>query len=225
MALNPNAFDPQANRLCRQDPSGHFFDDALAAGVSNPQGRSLGVAAIDVGDLGDGTSPRFPTLFITHWVAQENALYQPTTSSTGQLEYRDRSRQQRLAEISIDRVGWGCAIADFDGDGDLDLAIARNRASPLLLENQGPTGNTLGVRLLGSDSQAIGARIELTTAAGSQAAWWRADASFASDHAPEQLFGLGEETSASSLCFATLKTHQQCFITLSSGRTYLLLPN
>ena len=342
IALNPNAFDPQANRLYRQDPSGHFFDDALAAGVSNPQGRSLGVAAIDVdddgrldlyvandvspnalylnrsptageavfedasartgiadprgsmgicvGDFGERTGSRFPTLLITHWVAQENALYQPTIGSTGQLEYRDRSRQRRLAEISIDRVGWGCAaadfdadgrpdlviangstlespkdptqlvaqqlllhwnagdrfvdlssvagepfankhvarglgLADFDGDGDLDLAIARNRASPLLLENQGPAGNTLGVRLLAPDSQTIGARIELVTAAGSQAAWWRADASFASDHASQQLFGLGEETSASRLCFAAFGTHRRCFGTLSSGRVYLLLPN
>ena len=338
VTLNPNAFDPQPNRFYRQGADGRFVDDALASGVSNPGGRSLGVALADfdgngwldlyvandvspnalflnastapgepifedgsastgtadprgsmgicVGDLGEDEASRLPTLFITHWVAQENALYQPVAGSTGRLEYRDRARQARLAEVSLDRVGWGCAaadfdadgrvdlivangstleeptdrsrliaqrlllhwrdeerfvemssvsgtpfaskhvarglgVADFDGDGDLDLAVARNRDTALLLRNDSSVGRALGVRLLGADTRTIGSRLELKTATGTRVAWWRGDASFASGHAPEQLFGLGELEGAESLCLE-VDSRTRCYQDLRAGSTYVL---
>ncbi len=176
IALNPNAFDPLPNRLYRQRQDGRFIDDAVLAGVSDPAGRSLGVAALDadddgrpdiyvandvspnalflnrgrepgealfedasaatgtadprgsmgvcVGNFADDPGPGLPSLFITHWVAQENALYEPVIAVGGRLEYRDRARQRRVAEVSLDRVGWGCAAADFDADGRVDLMVA-----------------------------------------------------------------------------------------------------
>ena len=70
-----------------------------------------------------GEPDGLPDMFITHWVAQENALYQSVLMPAGDLEYRDKTRQFRLGEISIDTVGWGTAMVDFDLDGRLDLVV------------------------------------------------------------------------------------------------------
>ena len=175
--LNPNAFDPQPNRLYRNRGDGTFEEVANKTGVHNPAGRSLAASFCDLD--GDGwldlyvnndvsanrlyinqfgnakqrfseigvttgtADPRgsmglsiaemgalsnvedgLPDLFISHWVAQENALYLSLLRSGGKLEYRDKTRRVRLGEISLDTVGWGCALTDFDRDGRLDLAIA-----------------------------------------------------------------------------------------------------
>jgi hypothetical protein len=179
--LNPNAFDPQPNRLYRNRGDGTFEEMAVICGVSNPEGRSLaatfcdldgdgwldlyvnndvstnklyrnmgadfseggpilfddlsamtgtadprGSMGLSIGEIGGmtGVPDGLPDLFITHWIAQENAFYQSVLTSGGDLEYRDKTRHFRLGEISIDMVGWGAALADFDLDGRLDIAVA-----------------------------------------------------------------------------------------------------
>ncbi len=192
LALNPNAFDPQPNRLYRQRADGHFEDIAPGAGASNPEGRSLAATAVDLdgdgwldlyvandvspnallrnlgADLGDalfedastatgtadprgsmgiaitdlqdadGASDGLPDLFVSHWVAQENALYQAVRSGPRQLEYRDKTRHLGLGEISTARVGWGAAFIDLDLDGRRDLVVANGST----LEDRVTTGPT-----------------------------------------------------------------------------------
>ena len=190
--LNPNAFDPQPNRLLMQTPDGRFVDEALELGASNPSGRSLAASFVDldgdgwldlyvandvsanvllrnlgsemdeaffedvaprtgtadprgsmglsVSDLDVGALPADgrPDIFVSHWVAQENALYQAVVERD-RLEYRDRVRDLRLAEVSTDRVGWGTAFVDLDLDGRLDLAVANGSTleeDPLHLQAQ-----------------------------------------------------------------------------------------
>ncbi len=117
--------DVSANALFR-NRSGEastlaFIDLSAMTGTADPRG-SMGLSVADVGgrDEPDG----LPDLFITHWVAQENAFYQSFRTSAGHIEYRDRTRRYRLGEISTDTVGWGCAFVDFDLDGRFDLAVA-----------------------------------------------------------------------------------------------------
>lgn len=193
--LNPNAYDPQPNRLFRNRGDGTFEDVTARAGVADPDGRSLaatfvdldgdgwldlyvnndvspnrlyrntggdypgrpvafidlstvtgtgdprgsmGLSAAEISDM-DGPSDGLPDLFITHWVAQENALYQSLATTVGIVEYRDKSRPFQLGEISIDRVGWGCAFVDLDLDGRVDIAVANGstleqKGDPLLLK-------------------------------------------------------------------------------------------
>ena len=100
----------------------HFADLAAITGTADPRG-SMGLSVGEIGAM-DGTSDGLPDLFITHWIAQENALYKSVSNAEGELEYRDKTRQFRLGEISIDMVGWGCALADFDLDGRPDIAVA-----------------------------------------------------------------------------------------------------
>lgn len=122
--------DASANALYRNmgredgqaDESIFFADLSASTGTADPRG-SMGLCVGEIGGM-SGDPDGFPDLFVTHWLAQENALYQSVVSSGGVLEYRDKTRHFRLGEISIDMVGWGAALADFDLDGWLDIAVA-----------------------------------------------------------------------------------------------------
>ena len=121
--------DVSTNRLFRnlgQDvggPDNVVFDDlSTRTGTADPRG-SMGLSVADLGS-GEGAEDGLPDLFITHWVAQENALYESLLTEGRRLEYRDRTRARGLGEISIDTVGWGSAFVDFDLDGRQDLTVA-----------------------------------------------------------------------------------------------------
>lgn len=109
--LNSSSFEDQLS----------FIDVSTETGTADPRGSmglSVGRALIGERDH------VLPDLFLTHWVAQENAYYVAFLDSTGkQLEYRDRTRQLLLGEVSVPYVGWGSAFADFDGDGLLEIMV------------------------------------------------------------------------------------------------------
>lgn len=113
-----------------------FIDLSTITGTADPRG-SMGLSVGEIGWM-EGKCDGLPDLFITHWVAQENALYQSVQRPRGAFEYRDRTRQYALGEISLDRVGWGCALVDIDLDGRVDVAVANGstleeKGNPLLL--------------------------------------------------------------------------------------------
>ncbi|MBI4520175.1 MAG: CRTAC1 family protein [Gemmatimonadetes bacterium] len=120
--------DVSANRLFRNmapefgtGDSLVFADLSTITGTADPRG-SMGLSVAEIGEMA-GAPDGLPDLFITHWVAQENALYQSLVTGGG-LEYRDKSRQFDLGEISTDTVGWGSAFVDLDLDGRIDIAVA-----------------------------------------------------------------------------------------------------
>ncbi len=98
-----------------------FEDRSLITGTADTRG-SMGLS---VGAFGwmDDNPDGLPDLFITHWVAQENALY-VSLKEGGMLFYQDKTRQFGLAEVSTNAVGWGAVVADFDADGRDDIAVA-----------------------------------------------------------------------------------------------------
>ena len=100
-----------------------LFEEAGSfTGTADPRG-SMGIAVTDLAQAG-GAADGLPDLFVSHWIAQENALYQAVLVGDGRLEYRDRTRRLGLGEISTERVGWGAAFVDLDLDGRRDLVVA-----------------------------------------------------------------------------------------------------
>jgi hypothetical protein len=83
-----------------------------------------GAMGLGVGDFDNDSDS---DLFITHWIAQENALYEQLPSPGGGDDlgplYRDVADRVGLGAIALDFVGWGCAFFDYDLDGRLDLFV------------------------------------------------------------------------------------------------------
>lgn len=103
---------------------GRFLDAGRAAWVEEYRG-SMGLAAGDFDRDGDDD------LFISHWVAQQYALYQnlsveQQTSKSGQqdLHFTDVAPMAGIGQPSLQFIGWGASFGDFDADGWLDLAVA-----------------------------------------------------------------------------------------------------
>jgi len=261
--------DVSTNRLFRnlsgrtlrgEHRSLRFEDLSPITGTADPRG-SMGLSVAELGHMSEQYDG-LPDLFITHWVAQENALYQSQRYPGGMFEYRDKTRQRRLGEIALDHVGWGCALidmdldgqvdiavtngstleepkdvrrlqdqamflfqaqgprfwevaaqagpscararagrglaaADYDGDGDVDIALLENRGGLVLLRNDTLTDNrSLSIRLDGPAPQLFGASVEVQSGPRVQKLWLGADVSYLSGHAPELVFGLGQNAKA-----------------------------
>ncbi|MHC4427488.1 MAG: FG-GAP-like repeat-containing protein, partial [Planctomycetota bacterium] len=128
------ANDVSDNVLYRNLGDG-FAEISHAAWVADYRG-AMGLAVGDYNRDGDDD------IFVTHWIAQENALYDSlqadlrerpaqTAADTPRqphapenLRYMDLADMKGLGQIALQLVGWGAEFADFDADGWLDLAVA-----------------------------------------------------------------------------------------------------
>ncbi len=103
---------------------GKFVDAGRSAWVEEYRG-SMGLAAGDFDRDGDDD------LFISHWIAQQFALYQNLSSEQKQaksanpeLHFTDVAEMRGIGQPSLQSIGWGTAFADFDSDGWPDLVVA-----------------------------------------------------------------------------------------------------
>ena len=106
------------------------------------------------------------------------------------------------AAFSRPIMGRGAAHADFDGDGDLDIALATLAGPAYLFRNDGANShNWLRVRVAGSKSNrnGIGTSVRVSSASGAQTQMVRSGSSYASQSELTLTFGLGRDTSISSV--------------------------
>ena len=110
---------------------GKFKDISHPALVADYR-SAMGLAVGDYNRDGDDD------MFVSHWVAQENALYDntwadfnvprtPTNAAPLKkypLRFMDIADMKGLGQIALPYVGWGTEFVDFDGDGWLDLVVA-----------------------------------------------------------------------------------------------------
>ncbi len=105
---------------------GDTFEDAgLSAWVADYRG-AMGLTSGDWNRDGDDD------LFVTHWLAQENALYESRLVETGQgtpsgaskLTFADLAAPKGVGQIALQSVGWGTEFGDLDNDGWLDLVVS-----------------------------------------------------------------------------------------------------
>ena len=174
-SINPSSFDPAPNLLFHNRGDGRFEEVALPSGVSNPEGRSLSAAWVDIDEdgwsdlyvandvsdnvlfrnLGNGTFEDLShaarvadyrgamgiavgdwdgdtdlDMVVTHWIAQENALYNNQLAQDradgrdATIRFADEADRYGLGQIALDYIGWATAFVDIDNDGHLDLYVA-----------------------------------------------------------------------------------------------------
>ncbi|MCH7885220.1 MAG: CRTAC1 family protein [Planctomycetes bacterium] len=101
------------------------FSDVGASSLAADYRGAMGIAVADLDNDLD------QDLLITHWIAQENALFRNMTidemlgaSADGRLWFMDDSASLGLGQVSLDMVGWATGFCDLDNDGLLDLWVA-----------------------------------------------------------------------------------------------------
>jgi len=113
------ANDVSDNALFRNLHDGRFENISHTAWVADPRG-AMGLAVGDWDRDGDFD------IFVTHWLAQENALFSNLRivspgAQPGRLIFTDVADEMGLGQVSLDYVKWGTSFFDYDNDGWPDL--------------------------------------------------------------------------------------------------------
>lgn len=116
--------DVSDNALYKNSGNTTFLDISYQAKVADYRG-SMGLA------VGDWNGDEDLDLFITHWIAQENALYSNMWSDDGSdmLFFKDEADRYGLGQSSLDYVGWGTFFFDIDNDSRPDLYVANGHTN------------------------------------------------------------------------------------------------
>ncbi len=117
------ANDVSDNVLYRNLGNGTFADVSHQARVADYRG-AMGIA------VGDWDGDTDLDMLVTHWIAQENALYsnkllelREKEGGSSTIQFMDEADRFGLGQIALDFVGWGTAFLDYDNDGRLDLFV------------------------------------------------------------------------------------------------------
>lgn len=184
-------------RVLRQDASGGFHDDTSAVGAGLDFAGSQAV-------LRDFDNDGWVDLLVTDFDGATHAYLENDGDGTFTRRhgvFLDSSGSPLAAITSV-------ATGDLDHDGFTDAYLTRGtRFQPsstlpdLLCLNQGNANGFIRVRLRGPEANrsGIGARLELQGPWGTQVREVRAGEGYGICHSSDALFGIGNETSASSL--------------------------
>lgn len=122
------ANDVSDNVLFKNLGDGRFADNSHEAWVADYRG-AMGLAVEDWDHDGD------IDIFVTHWLAQENALYrnlllETPSAAEKTMRFVDEADAKGLGQIALDYIGWGTLLSDLDSDGNLDLLITNGSTFP-----------------------------------------------------------------------------------------------
>ncbi|MBL4659482.1 MAG: CRTAC1 family protein [Alcanivoracaceae bacterium] len=117
------ANDISSNGVYHNKGDGTFADIGASSLAADYRG-AMGLA------VGDYDNDDDLDLFVTHWLAQENALFRNNISlnwknddGSKRIFFIDEGEIMGLGQISLKTVGWSTAFTDFDNDGLLDLWV------------------------------------------------------------------------------------------------------
>ncbi len=134
------ANDVSDNVFFRNNGDGTFQEISHRALVADYRG-AMGIAAGDWDNDGD------MDMFVTHWIAQENALYNNLKtqldtlqlSAANAVKFMDVADRYGLGQIALDYVGFGTGFFDYNNDGQLDIFVTngstiQQNTNPQLLD-------------------------------------------------------------------------------------------
>lgn len=122
--------DVSDNMLYRNMGDGTFMNISYPAKIADYRG-SMGLA------VGDWNGDEDLDFFITHWIAQENALYDNLwgeSGSEGMIFFKDESDRLGLGQSSLKYVGWATSFIDLENNGRPDLFIVNGHTNQVLNE-------------------------------------------------------------------------------------------
>ncbi len=225
-------FSGQPKCLFHNEGSHSFTDASYPAGIGAASLRSLTFGAVFVDVDNDG----WPDIVFTNGHVQ--SLVEKVDPTTFYFEGSQLFRNLgngRFADLSAEAgpdftqkiVGRGIAVGDYDGDGRQDLLIVNDEGAPLLLHNENPAPNHwLSLRCMwgAGKTEAVGARITVTTGGRNQIAEVRAGGSYLSTNAPEVHFGLGQAAQAESLQIRWPDGRASRFQNIAADHAYRVSP-
>jgi hypothetical protein len=191
--------ETEMHSLFRNAGGGVFTDATASSGIGPATLKYVGFGVVFADHDNDGD---LDVAIVNGHVLDNIAIFrsgakhaQPRLllENVGTGRFRNASPQSGLA-FAEERVGRAVASGDVDNDGDLDLLITNNgQRAQLLLNDGGSRRNALLLRLVGTDSNrnAIGARLRLTSSAGTQVRELSSGSSYLGQNDPRVHVGLG----------------------------------
>jgi len=122
-------------------------------------------------------------------------------------------------------AGRGAAFADFDNDGNMDIVVANNGDPPLLLRNNGGTGNHfVNFRLVGTKSNrdAMGARVRVRSGGVWQMREIAGGGSYLSQSDLRAHFGLGKAAMIDEVEVSWPSGQRQSFQQMAADKFYVI---
>jgi enediyne biosynthesis protein E4 len=118
------ANDGNPNFLFHNNRNGTFSEIGILSGSGlNEAGRAQSGMGVGVGDY-DGNG--LFDIFVTNFANDTNTLYQ----NMGKMLFSDVTALAGLGEISLQYLGWGTGLEDFDNDGLPDIFVANGHVYP-----------------------------------------------------------------------------------------------
>jgi enediyne biosynthesis protein E4 len=118
------ANDGNPNLLFHNNHNGTFTEMGVLSGAGlNEAGRAQSGMGVGVGDY-DGNG--LFDIFVTNFANDTNTLYQ----NLGKMLFADVTSPAGLGEISLQYLGWGTGLEDFDNDGLPDIFVANGHVYP-----------------------------------------------------------------------------------------------
>ncbi|MDP4223122.1 MAG: CRTAC1 family protein [Bacteroidota bacterium] len=174
--------------------NGIFIDKGIAANISMSAAQFVGWSSSFIDYDNDGNVDIFKANgALKHLYGQESQMFK----NDGNGKFRDVSLELGKY-FSMELVGRGACIGDYDNDGDLDIFVVNlNSPAVFLRNNKGNLNNWLLIKLTGTTSNrdGIGARVKLTAGGKTQTTQKRSTTGYLSQNDPRLHFGLGKNES------------------------------